>query len=297
MSQPERRSKTALAEMAILKMVNHPNIIRLYATHHHCPPDGPKEYVVLVQEYCDGGNLKTMLLRDAYGDSNFLRDCRGSCEKALRQLDVSLQVLSGITYLHQSGIVHGDLKSDNVLLRLEHRDPSGGEPDLYKWDYVTKLGDFGLSTTLDEGTDRKTVGICGTPTHLAPELFKKHEGVISRASDMFAYGVLIWEIVTMRQPWDGMSLDTVKHRVVDLRETLQLDPALVFAPALDTVARNCFPYSPDERITALAALNNLSHMWTSAIARAREVHDHRVASGDAAAAGSAKRKCLSVGAL
>ncbi len=96
-----------------------------------------------------------------------------------------LDVARGLEYLHSCSIVHGDLKPQNVLLKTSGSDRRG---------YVCKLGDFGLSRMLGEAQTHVDTGSYGTVTHAAPELLS--EGRLTKASDVFAFGMLLWELVT-----------------------------------------------------------------------------------------------------
>jgi serine/threonine protein kinase len=96
-----------------------------------------------------------------------------------------LDIARGLEYLHSCSIVHGDLKPQNVLLKTAGTDRRG---------YVCKLGDFGLSRMLQETETHVNTGSYGTVTHAAPELLS--EGRLTKSSDVFAFGMLLWELVT-----------------------------------------------------------------------------------------------------
>jgi serine/threonine protein kinase len=81
--------------------------------------------------------------------------------------------------------MHGDLKPQNVLLKTAAADRRG---------YVCKLADFGLSRMLQETETHVNTGSYGTVTHAAPELLS--EGRLTKSSDVFAFGMLLWELVT-----------------------------------------------------------------------------------------------------
>jgi serine/threonine protein kinase len=104
-----------------------------------------------------------------------------------------LDVARGLEYLHSCSIVHGDLKPQNVLLRSAGTDRRG---------YVCKLGDFGLSRMLTESQTHVNTGSYGTVTHAAPELLL--EGRLTKASDVFAFAILAWELVTGQRIFPDM---------------------------------------------------------------------------------------------
>jgi serine/threonine-protein kinase len=116
-----------------------------------------------------------------------------------RAVGIARQILSGLTALHAAGIVHGDVKSDNVL--VERRDGI---------DHV-RLIDFGLARVqfAATGSPRNELGdlVSGTPGYMAPEVIRG-EGS-STASDLYGVGVILYEMITGNTPFYGGSVDAV----------------------------------------------------------------------------------------
>ncbi|KAL4423545.1 hypothetical protein ABPG77_006568 [Micractinium sp. CCAP 211/92] len=142
----------------------------------------------LVSEMADKGSLA-----DAIAAGTF----RTGDPPALNMQAVLLCLLDiarGLEYLHDSGILHGDLKSQNVLLKSVRTDKRG---------YVAKLCDFGLSRLIGDLQTHVDTGSYGTATHAAPELLQ--EGRLTRASDIFALSIIMWELVSGTRPYKGMS--------------------------------------------------------------------------------------------
>ncbi len=118
---------------------------------------------------------------------------RGNPAEPADLLRYTEKVSAAVAYAHEQGLVHGDLKADNVVLTV-------GEG-------TVKLIDFGLSTTV-EGFDEDE--IWGTPAYMAPELFDGAPRSIT--TDLFALGVLLYEIATGELPFDGTDGDEAKVR-------------------------------------------------------------------------------------
>ena len=116
---------------------------------------------------------------------------------------MALAVARGLSSLHQQNIIHNDLKSLNVLVRQQ------GDA------WVLKLTDFGLSRIKQE-TSRFTGQPQGTPAWMAPELFEQH--TYSRASDVYAYGIVLWEIVSRERPFKEKTDLQIMRSVCDKRE-------------------------------------------------------------------------------
>lgn len=149
--------------------LRHPNVIMLYGI---CLPP---PHFGMVLEFMANGSLDQVLQRP------------GECSWSTR-LTFALEMVSGLLYLHSRNIVHRDLKSLNVLID-EHMH--------------AKIADFGLAK-IRHSTETLTVGPMGTPCWMAPELFD--EGACDKTTDIYAIGIIFWEIATRRKPYEGKSL-------------------------------------------------------------------------------------------
>lgn len=119
----------------------------------------------------------------------------------------ALDIAHAISYLHSLGIIHGDLKAANVLLKTDSTDPRG---------FVCKVSDFGkeLTDVCSNGTlhgpflglakvqsaeGQDTAFKHGTVTHMSPELLT--EGKLTHAVDSYSFGMLLWEMIATQQPF------------------------------------------------------------------------------------------------
>ncbi len=134
-------------------------------------------------------------------------------------VDFALQILSGLESAHAIGVVHRDLKPDNVFIV-----PATGGP-------LLKLIDFGIaklraSTEFQKGLTRAGV-IMGTPEYMAPEQLFAAENVDHRA-DLYSLGVILFEMLAGRRPADGDDVETIVAAVVsgNVRRLGALDPTL-----------------------------------------------------------------------
>lgn len=97
---------------------------------------------------------------------------------------VNSEVFAGMDYLHAAGIIHGDLKTANVMLKSTTSDSRG---------FTCKLGDFGLSHILSSNMFSHVVTQThGTMAYMPPELLKS--GILSRATDVFSFAMVMWEL-------------------------------------------------------------------------------------------------------
>ena len=152
-------------EARMLAKVNHANLVNIYDQGD----DSGNAYIVL--EYVQG-----ITLRDALRDSGAL-----TTEQIIQ---VSKAVLSALSQAHSNGIVHRDLKPENVLLSDDGR---------------IKVTDFGLARELSADTD--TGSLVGTVAYLAPEVIKR--GKTQTQSDIYSYGIMLFEMLTGKQPFSG----------------------------------------------------------------------------------------------
>ena len=134
-------------------------------------------------------------------------------------VDFALQILSGLESAHAIGVVHRDLKPDNVFIV-----PATGGP-------LLKLIDFGIaklraSTEFQKGLTRAGV-IMGTPEYMAPEQLFAAENVDHRA-DLYSLGVILFEMLAGRRPADGDDVEAIVAAVVsgNVRHLAELDPSL-----------------------------------------------------------------------
>jgi serine/threonine-protein kinase len=171
------------------------------------------------------------------GDS--LRDVMdGGPLDIARAASIMRQVLSGLAHAHELGIVHRDIKPANLI--LGHKTGLGDQ---------VKILDFGLARSLDSTSARLTTGIVlGTPAYMAPEQCR--DSTVDARSDLYACGVMLFEMLTGRKPFESAKDDPIeivgKHlnqpppRLADIR------PDVNFG-GLEGVVLRALSKDPDER--------------------------------------------------
>ncbi|ONL93807.1 Serine/threonine-protein kinase EDR1 [Zea mays] len=159
------------SEVRIMRRLRHPNIV-LFMGAVTRPPN-----LSIVSEYLPRGSLYKILHRP-----NCLID-----EK--RRIKMALDVAKGMNCLHTSvpTIVHRDLKSPNLLVDNN-------------WN--VKVCDFGLSR-LKHSTFLSSKSTAGTPEWMAPEVLRNEQS--NEKCDVYSFGVILWELATLRMPWSGMN--------------------------------------------------------------------------------------------
>jgi tetratricopeptide (TPR) repeat protein len=164
-------------EIQLAKRVTHTNVCRIYDLGSHC--EGDLEIIFLTMELVEGPTL-----------ARYLRDSgRTSCERAL---PLVIQMAEALGAAHTAGIVHRDFKTSNVMLA-----GSGDSPRAI-------VTDFGLarpSASTGDASLTDTGKIVGTPPYMAPEQLTN--GEITPATDVYALGLVMYEMVTGRKPFEG----------------------------------------------------------------------------------------------
>ena len=184
----------------------------------------------IITEFCIGGSLRDILRQPE------LVAATKQVRSSAAQLCVLKQVVEGMNYLHSIGVVHNDLKASNVLLH-----PSG-ETNC-RWS--AKIGDFGIARRIPPGHARVPLDIMnGTVSHMAPELL--NDRFMSRATDVYSFGVLLWEIAAQGEtPFSGIDAVDIVAAVVkhDLRPKFAEN---AFRPLVQLATR-CWHADPNER--------------------------------------------------
>lgn len=214
------------SEIDIMKLVRHPNIVRLLDHFENT------EYIFIVMELVAGGNLGNYLINKKFR----LTEARAA--------EIMYQIGEGINYLHHYGIVHRDLKPDNILL-TESSDKG-----------QIKIMDFGLSKIL--GPLERAADGFGTLTFVAPEVLVRKP--YNNQIDIWSMGVITYYMLSGLLPFD----DDNDDEEVIAKRTVYIDvefPGKVWGKYSDEVVdliRKCLVKDPDKRIKIGEFLN---HEW------------------------------------
>ncbi|MFI6071220.1 protein kinase [Actinoplanes sp. NPDC051343] len=166
-------------ERTILLMLRHRNVVRVRDLF------SVGETLGLVMDLVSGGSLRDHLRRHHTVPAG----------EAAR---LAAQVAAALTEAHELGVVHRDLKPDNILLQAEE-----GRLE-------TRLTDFGVARILNTPSMTTPNAVVGTPHYMSPEAF--HSPSTSPATDVYALGVLLYEMVTGRPPYDSDSIPDLMRR-------------------------------------------------------------------------------------
>lgn len=211
-------------ELNALKSLDHPHIIRIYEAFEM---DGGMH---IVMDYAEGGDLASLLER-AQANGIQLR------EIFVRK--ITQQVTGALEYMHRKGVIHCDLKPANTMLLR----PVSLENDAVPPHAL--LVDFGISQIFEQRHIGNAFRMKGTPFYLSPEGFDGH---LSEKSDMWALGVMLYEMLLSRRPFVAEGPNNI---VVLWSRTLTVEPPLEGMPRLaQEVVRGLLAKDPIMRLTA-----------------------------------------------
>ena len=203
----EKLKRQFINEMRLLSSLRHPNICTVMGA---CMGSEP----MLIMEYMQMGSLFSLLHNETVPLSGELI------------LPILQDVTRGLRFLHSASppVVHSDLKSANILVDNMFR---------------AKVADFGLS-------QKKKVGAAGTPYWMAPELLRK-ESDNTPSSDVYSFGIILYEAYTRKVPYDGEDFDDVINLVAD--KQVQKRPSLPESvpPQITSMMTECLADDPNQR--------------------------------------------------
>ncbi len=229
-NQPPGSVEAFLREARAASALNHPNIVVI-----HEVGETPAGDHFLVQEFIDGRTLRSAL---------------ADRQPVVAVVDIAMQVARALAAAHAAGIVHRDVKPENIMIR-----PDG----------FVKVLDFGLARrTRQNGADLTTQGagptlpgtLLGTPAYMAPEYAAG--GAAGPAVDVFALGVVLYEMAAGRRPFTGStSAGVIASILTDEPVPLaRLNPDV--PRALDDVVQQMLRKEPSRRPTALDVVRELT---------------------------------------
>jgi serine/threonine-protein kinase len=161
--------------LAVAKLI-HPNIVQVYDTGI----DEGRHYIVM--EYVEGRSGAQILQRQGPVDAEFAAE-------------IGIQACAGLDYAHRRGIIHRDVKPGNLMVV---GGPVGGG------EMTVKLTDFGIARAMEQTRITQVGSVVGTAAYLAPEQVRGEEA--TPATDVYALGVVLYQFLTGRLPYEGSTL-------------------------------------------------------------------------------------------
>jgi len=193
--------------------LNHPNVCTIHDIQEH---DGQ---MFIIMEFVDGQTLKDMKESISFKHA----------------IDIGIQIADGLAAAHEKGIIHRDIKSENIMVRK---------------DGIVQIMDFGLAKLRGSVTRLTKEGsTVGTVAYMSPEQVQGQEA--DHRSDIFSLGILLYELFSGQLPFKGV------HETALMYEIVNVDPSPMSSikpgidPELDRIIFECLQKEPDERYQAV----------------------------------------------
>ncbi|PYP91881.1 MAG: hypothetical protein DMG65_06160 [Candidatus Angelobacter sp. Gp1-AA117] len=197
-------------------VLNHPNIVTIYDAAEQ---DGT---FYMAMEYMEGTTLHSIMAEQ-----------RVLAPEEIIQ--ISRQVCKGLDYAHSHGIVHRDIKPANMMITANG---------------TVKIMDFGIAKA--GGSMTNTGQVLGTPNYMSPEQVKGKP--LDGRSDLFSFGVMLYEMVTGEKPFVGQNITTIIYKIVHENPIPPRDLDVTIHPGLSAVVTKALAKPPDERYQSGAEL-------------------------------------------
>ncbi|XP_020310256.1 mitogen-activated protein kinase kinase kinase 7 isoform X1 [Oncorhynchus kisutch] len=222
--ESESERKAFIVELRQLSRVNHPNIVKLYGSCNNP--------VCLVMEYAEGGSLYNVL----HGAEPL------PCYTASHAMSWCFQCSQGVAYLHgmkPKALIHRDLKPPNLLL------VAGGT--------VLKICDFGTACDIQTHmTNNK-----GSAAWMAPEVFEGSN--YSEKCDVFSWGIILWEVITRRKPFD--EIGGPAFRIMWAVHNGTRPPLIKSLPKpIESLMTRCWSKDPSQRPSMEEIVKIMTHL-------------------------------------
>ncbi len=179
----------------------------------------------LVMEYLEGSDLRDMLNK-------------GASLSNQEKISIAIQICRGLDYAHRQGIIHRDIKPENIRVL-----PNGR----------IKIMDFGIARIQNEtqGLTQTNLSL-GTPRYMSPEQVKGEE--LDGRSDIFAFGVMLYELLTGENPFMGDHVTTIIYKILHAApEPIQIEPGEL-SDGLHPIVERCLAKDRDERYQSFEAV-------------------------------------------
>ena len=223
------------AEAEVVARLQHPHIVQIYEVGE------ADNLLYLALELVEGGNLQKKLA--------------GVPQEPAESARMVETLARTIHHAHQRGIIHRDLSPGNILLQPLKENLNGKIVGDSLASYLPKISDFGLAKQLSGGEGHTRTGdVVGTPAYMAPEQAQGRLKEVSAASDVYALGAVLYEMLTGRPPFKGASaVDTMLQLcTLDPVPPHQLQPRV--PPDLETICLKCLEKEPRRRHASAEAL-------------------------------------------
>ncbi len=213
-AQKRERIERFYREAKAAGTLSHPNVVTVFEVGQ----ENDRHFIAM--EFLEGQSLRDIL------------QMQGALP--LREtLDITLQLCDALGYAHGHGVVHRDVKPDNI-----HILPGG----------VIKLTDFGIARLTAEPSITSQGQVFGTPSYMSPEQVASQN--VDQRTDLFSLGVTLYEMLTGRKPFTGDSVITITYNIMNMQPVMPIG----IPPMLQGILQKALAKDPNLRYQNAAAL-------------------------------------------
>lgn len=222
-------------EVRILRRISHPNVLRVY--NFHTSDTG---YHYISMEYFKGDSLRAHLESEGrYSEDDVV--------------PILISIARGMSAAHAEGVVHRDLKPDNILISDE---------------LEVKIVDFGLAKALDENSELTATGVgVGTPYYMSPEQLLGEEA--TEASDVYSYGIVGFHLLVGEPPYTGDSLVDLARKHMESSFPYARLQEVGCSPWLANLLGRCVEKKTSRRCDSFDYVCSLLELKSSIVSRAQ----------------------------
>jgi len=215
-AQRRERVERFYREARAAGLLSHPNIVTIYEAGE----DQGRHFIAM--EYLEGQTLRDVL------------DIEGSLPID-RVTNIVKQVCDALTYAHSKGVIHRDIKPDNIQIL-----PSGR----------IKITDFGIARIMEEPSITADGQVFGTPSYMSPEQVAGKP--LDPRTDIFSLGIMLYEMLTGRKPFTGDTVVTITYNIMN--QDVAFPSTL--PPHFERVLRRCLAKEPNLRYSSAAEVTS-----------------------------------------
>ncbi len=203
-------------EAKAVSSLNHSNIVKVFGVGHE------NNFRYIIQEYVEGITVKELINQNGHLDWHVA-------------VPIVIQVGMALEYAHKNGIVHRDIKPQNILISR---------------DRIAKITDFGIARASTGNTITMTSGgAMGSVHYFSPE--QARGGNVGPSSDIYSVGIMLFEMITGRVPYDGDSNVAIAVKHLQDRPPLASSFVPDIPSGLDSIILKCMQKTPDKRYSSM----------------------------------------------
>lgn len=222
LNENQNEKKSVLNEIKIMRVIDHPRLLKFFELYEG------ENHIYLVMQLYKGDNLLNHLIKNGF-------------QPEKKALNLLLQLLEGIIYMHQNKIMHRDMKPENIIFENKNN-------------LKLQIVDLGFSTYFHEY--QTLFARCGTPGYIAPEILKNKP--YDQKVDIFSLGVIFYIILTARMPFSGKDVNEIIKKNRTGKVHYNFEPlGIAVSEETQDLLRKMLACDPEDRITAHEALGHV----------------------------------------